>query len=209
VSSLTGETHGDPGGARPRRQTDVTTTFLIVGAFGLLLLALSVLGGGHLHIGHAHLHVHLPDFHGHGHVGHPAAEAALSTPSIAGFIGAFGFGGAITAQVTDAQSAGVPAIVGLVAAFPTAWLAARLTRAAMEMHTDATPEQSDVIGSIGVVIRAIPGDGYGEVRVSFAGQHMKYHARATQPLSAGAQIIVIDAPSTTSVIVEPITSFLS
>ncbi len=186
----------------------MTTTFLIVGGFGLLLLALSVAGGGHLHIGHFHLHVHIPHVHGHGHVGHPATETALSTPTIAGFIGAFGFGGAITAQATHAHSATVPTIVGVVAAVPTAWLATRLTRAAMEMHTDATPEQSDVIGSLGVVIRAIPEQGYGEVRVRFAGQHMRFNARAATSLPAGAQILVIEAPSTTSVVVEPTTPLL-
>jgi membrane protein implicated in regulation of membrane protease activity len=180
----------------------VTTTFLIVGGFGLLLLAASVAGGSHLHFGHLHFHVHLPHFLGHGHVSHASAEAALSTPSIAGFIGAFGFGGAIAAQVLDTRSATVPSLIGLAVAVPFAWLAARLTRAAMEMHTDATPVQTDVIGSLGVVIREIPQQGYGEVRVAFAGQQMKFHARAALPLSAGTKILVIDAPSTTSVVVE-------
>jgi membrane protein implicated in regulation of membrane protease activity len=187
----------------------VTTGFLIVGGFGLLLLAASVAAGGHLHFGHVHLHVphvHLPHFgHGAPHVAHPGADAALSTPSIAGFIGAFGFGGAIAAQLLHSRSATVPSLIGLAVAIPFAWLAARLTRAAMEMHTDATPVQSDVIGSLGVVIRAIPNQGYGEVRVALAGQQMKFHARAAADLPAGTPILVIDAPSTTSVIVEAIT----
>lgn len=187
----------------------MTTTFLIVGGFGLFLLTASVVFGSHFHFGHIHLHVHLP-FHAHGagHVGHPGTDAAFSLPSIAGFIGAFGFGGAIATQLTGARSATVPSLIALAAAFPTAWLAARLTRAAMEMRTDGTPELGDVIGSLGVVIRAIPEQGYGEVRVSFAGQHMKYHARAAETLPEGTKILVIDAPSTTSVVVEPTTPFL-
>ncbi|HEY1486746.1 MAG TPA: hypothetical protein VGF84_11635, partial [Micromonosporaceae bacterium] len=107
------------------------------------------------------------------------------------------------------KTAAVPVLVGVAAAVPTAWFAARLTRAAMEMHTDATPTRDDVVGSLGVVIREIPADGYGEVRVGFAGQLMKFHARAGHVLPAGARILVIDAPSSTSVIVEAVTPPLS
>jgi membrane protein implicated in regulation of membrane protease activity len=197
----------------------VTTTFLIVGGFGLFLLAPSLVFGGHVHVGHLHLHVpfhlrlpapiHLHAHVGHaGHAGHSGADAALSLPSIAGFIGAFGFGGAIAAQLTDARTATVPVVVGLAAALPTAWLGARLTRAAMDMRTDATPTQSDVIGTLGVVIQQIPADGYGEVRIRLAGQLMKFHARAADALPAGTPILVIDAPSSTSVVVEATTPAL-
>ncbi|HEU0238307.1 MAG TPA: NfeD family protein [Micromonosporaceae bacterium] len=197
----------------------MTTTFLIVGGFGLFLLAPSLVFGGHVHVGHLHLHVpfhlrlpapiHLHAHVGHaGHAGHSGADAALSLPSIAGFIGAFGFGGAIAAQLTDARTATVPVVVGLAAALPTAWLGARLTRAAMDMRTDATPTQSDVIGTLGVVIQQIPADGYGEVRIRLAGQLMKFHARAADALPAGTPILVIDAPSSTSVVVEATTPAL-
>jgi hypothetical protein len=77
------------------------------------------------------------------------------------------------------------------------------------MHTDATPTRADVIGSLGVVIREIPAEGYGEVRVGFAGTLMKFHAKATTALPAGARILVIEAPSSTSVIVEAIAPPLS
>jgi len=181
----------------------VTTVFLIVGGTGLLLLAASLVSGLHLHIGH--LHAHLPG-HATGH--HPAADAALSLPSVAGFIGAFGFGGAIASVLLAPGSAGLPCLIGLAAAVPTSWFAARLTRAAMLMPTDATPAQSDVIGALGVVVRAIPGQGYGEVRVAFAGQQMRFHARAEHPLPAGTPVLVVDAPSTTSVVVEATTPVL-
>lgn len=179
----------------------MTVTFLVIGGIGLFLLASSVLLGGHVHIGH--LHIHLPfHFRTHGGGGRPGADAALSLPSIAGFVGAFGFAGAIAAQLLPGRSATVPCLVGLAAALPTAWAATRLTRAAMEMRTDATPTQHDVVGALGTVIREIPDGGYGEVRVAFAGQLMKFHARAAMPLPAGAPVMVIDAPSTTSVVVE-------
>jgi membrane protein implicated in regulation of membrane protease activity len=184
----------------------VTTMFLIVGGLGLFMLAGSLFHGGHVHFGHVHFH--LPGRLHLGHAGHPAADTAFSLPSIAGFIGAFGFAGAITTQLLHPQSAAIPSLIGVAAAFPTAFLAARLTRAAMEMRTDATPTQSDVIGSLGVVIRSIPEQGYGEVRVSFAGQLMKFHARAAESLPAGTQILVVDAPSSTSVVVESATHLL-
>jgi membrane protein implicated in regulation of membrane protease activity len=200
---------GRPTSAR-QEAIAVTVTFLVIGGFGLFLLAGSLLTGSHFHIGHVHLHLpfHIRGHGGHGgHAGHSSmAETVLSLPSIAGFIGAFGFAGAITAQVSHVRTATVPALVGVAAAVPTAWLAARLTKAAMDMRTDATPEQHHVVGAVGVVIRAIPENGYGEVRVSFAGQLMKFHARAASSLPEGTSILVVDAPSTTSVVVEATTS---
>lgn len=191
---------------------DVTTTFLIIGGFGVFLLVASLVFGSHFHLGHAHFHLpfHLPVHLHVGHSGHPNAgsDTAFSLPSIAGFVGAFGFGGAIAASVLPGNGALVPSLVGLASAIPTAWGAARLTRAAMDMPTDATPTQADVIGSLGVVIREVPEGGYGEVRVRLAGQFMKFHARADQALPMGAEILVVEAPSTTSVVVEPTTSLL-
>jgi hypothetical protein len=190
----------------------VTTTFLVIGGIGLFMLVASVVSGAHVHIGHFHLHLpmHVRTHAGGGHVGghHSGSDTALSLPSIAGFIGAFGFGGAIAAQLLPGRSATLPILIGFGAALPTGWLAARITRAAMEMRTDATPQLGDVVGSLGVVIQAIPANGYGEVRVAFAGQYMKYHARAEQPLAVGARIIVIGAPTETSVLVESVGSLL-
>ena len=103
----------------------------------------------------------------------------------------------------------MPSLIGLAAALPTAWGAARLTRAAMDMATDATPTQGDVIGSLGVVIRAIPDNGYGEVRVRFAGQLMKFHARAERAdRRRHRDPRDRRRPATTSVVVESTTSLL-
>src|SRR5207244_13244317 len=73
----------------------VTITFLATGGFALLLLVLSLIGGSHLHLGHLHVgHIHV----GHLHVGHAdIGGTELSLPVIAGFLGAFGFAGAIGA----------------------------------------------------------------------------------------------------------------
>jgi membrane protein implicated in regulation of membrane protease activity len=187
----------------------VVGTFLIMGGFALMLLVLSLFGGqthlGHLHIGHLHI--------GHLHVGHSPATGhggiELSMPVIAGFLGAFGFGGAIVASLLPGHGAAtlLAAIgAGLAAAVPTAWLVGRLINAALNISTDGTLTSADLLGAIGVVITPVPADGYGEVRLAVGGQQMKFNARSDQPLTLGTQVFVISVPSPTSVLVEPTTS---
>lgn len=185
--------------------------FLVIGGFALLLLLLSLLGGGHLHLGHFHVgHLHLGHLHlGHAHVGHADGGnggAELSLPVIAGFLGAFGFGGAIVESLLPGRGGTgllVAAVVGLLAAVPTAWLSGRLVNAAMNMSTDATLTSNDLVGTLGVVITPVPVGGYGEVRLSVAGQQIKFNARADRPLALGTRVFVIEVPTPTSVLVEP------
>ncbi len=181
----------------------ITVTFLGIGAFALLLMLLSLLGG-HLHLGHVHLgHVHL----GHLHTGGADAGGMLTLPSIAGFIGVFGFGGAIVAALVPGHGTGtvlLAAGAGVAAGVPAAWLAGRLMRAAMNMSTDATLSSTDLVGGIGVVVTEIPDGGYGEVRLSVAGQMFKLNARSDTPIARGVEVFVIEAPSPTSVLVEPL-----
>src|SRR5262249_19165475 len=136
--------------------------------------------------------------------GHSGIE--LSLPVIAGFLGAFGFGGAIVASIVPGQSALVwlaATVIGLIAAVPAGWLAGRLTWAAMNLATDATLTGDDLVGAQGVVISPVPAGGLGEVRLAVAGQQMKFHARADEPLALGTRVFVIGVPSPTSVLVEP------
>jgi membrane protein implicated in regulation of membrane protease activity len=148
-------------------------------------------------------HVHL------GHVGHAPAGGPglrLTLPAVAAFLGTFGFVGAIAAVLsgtTGTSAAVVATLCGVVAGLPAAWLANRLMDAAMRMNTDATLSSSDLVGATGVVIRSVPAGGYGEVRLSIAGQPMKFNARADQPLARGTSVFVIEVPSPTSVLVEP------
>ncbi|HKT05849.1 MAG TPA: NfeD family protein [Rugosimonospora sp.] len=182
----------------------VTVTFLAIGGFALLLLILSLLGG-HLHLGHVHLgHLHLGHLHG-GQVGGPGGGFELTLPAIAGFLGAFGFSGAIVATLVGggALAAVLAVVVGLVVAVPAAWLAGRLLTAALNMATDATLTSADLIGATGVVVTPVPAGGYGEVRLAVAGQQIKFNARADGPLPRGTRIFVIEVPSPTSVLVEP------
>ncbi|GAA2587328.1 hypothetical protein GCM10010399_16620 [Dactylosporangium fulvum] len=160
----------------------MATTFLVIGGIGVAVLAVSVLIGDLFHIGH------------------PDAAGPFSLPAVAGFIGAFGFAAAIVAAVTDSKVA--PVVVGAVAAVPTAWLATKLARMAMNMRTDATPTQQDMIGTTGVVVTPITPNGFGEIRISLGGQPVKLSARADKPIPLGARVFVIEATSSTSVIVE-------
>src|SRR5262245_27554434 len=135
----------------------VTITFLLIGGVGLALLAASLLLGDLLHLGH------------------PEADGPFSVPSVAGFVGAFGFGGAIAASLTGT---GLLAIVvglvtGVVVAIPAAIGTVALARAAARMRTDATPTRADLIGRLGVIVTPIPAQGFGEVRISIGGQPVK------------------------------------
>jgi membrane protein implicated in regulation of membrane protease activity len=165
-----------------------TLIFLVIGAVGAVVLGLALLGAGILHVAHVDL-------------GGPA-----SVESIAGFLGAFGFGGAIASELLHARTPlGIAAAAGagLAAAVPTAYLAVRLSRWARDIQTDPTLTRLDLIGTIGVVVTPIPASGYGEVRVRVAGLPVKLNARADHPIPYGTEVFVIEAPSDTSVIVEP------
>jgi len=165
----------------------VTTAFLVAGGIGLVVLLLSLLVGDVLHFGH------------------PEADGPFSVPTVAGFIGAFGFVGAVGSLLAPAGttwSIVVGALAGVVAAVPMGWFATRLARAAANMRTDATPTRADLVGTMGVVVSPIPAQGYGEVRVSLGGQPVKVNARAEHPIPRGARVFVIEATSSTSVIVE-------
>ncbi|TDB73388.1 NfeD family protein [Micromonospora sp. KC721] len=164
-----------------------TIIFLIIGAVGVGVLALALLGGELLHFGH------------------PDVDGPVSLEVVAGFLGAFGFGAAIVNELVGGRTpvmVGAAAAGGALAAVPAAWLAARLSRAARNMRTDPTPTRDHLVGAIGLVVTPVPVDGYGEVRLRVAGQPVKLNARADRPIPIGAQVFVVEALSETSVHVE-------
>ncbi|MDI6097420.1 hypothetical protein QLQ12_02245 [Actinoplanes sp. NEAU-A12] len=165
-----------------------TVVFLVIGGVAVAILALALFGGELLHFGH------------------PEAGGPVSLEVVAGFLGAFGFAGAAAAELSGARTPGsiaVAAVCGALAAVPAAWLAWRLSRAARNMRTDATPQREHLVGSLGVVVTPVPaGTGYGEVRIRLGGQPVKVYARADRAIPTGAQVFVIEAPSDTSVVVE-------
>lgn len=165
--------------------TAANLTFLAIGGAGILLLLIAVVLDHVLGLGDV--------------------DGPISLPSIGGFVGAFGFGGAIATSLLG--STVVAVVVGLVVgvglAVPAAWATVRLSKAASRMRTDATPTRQDLVGRPGVVVTAIPAQGYGEIRITLGGQPVKLNARATHPVALGSRVFVVEAPSDTSVIVEP------
>jgi membrane protein implicated in regulation of membrane protease activity len=171
-----------------------TLVFLCIGGFALLVLLLSLIGAGH--------HFHLLGHH------HGVGAKVLSMPGLAGLIGGFGFGAAAATQ--ELSSTWAAAGIGVAVGIPFSWAAGRLMSAADTMSTDATPASGDVIGATGVVISDLPaGGGLGQVRVRFAGQPMKFNARAEDALPIGARVLVVDVLTPTCVFVQPLPGYLS
>ncbi|MGI5212620.1 hypothetical protein [Plantactinospora sp. CA-290183] len=164
-----------------------TLVFLIIGAAGVAVLVLALLGTELVSVGDA------------------GFEGPVGLEAIAGFAGVLGFGGAIACELLDARTPGALAAaggLGAAAALPAGWFASRLSRAARTMRTDATPTRNDLVGSLGVVVTPIPAAGYGEVRVTVGGHPVKLNAKAERAVGLGAQIFVVEALSETSVLVE-------
>lgn len=166
---------------------DATTlTFLVVGGIGLALVLVALIVG------------EIGDF------GHPDADGPFSLPAIASFVGAAGFIGAIPAAILPDTLPAVLRIVislaiGVAGAIPVAWGAIRLSAALVHMSTDRTLTETDLLGATGTVITAIPAAGLGEVRLTLAGQPLKYFARSQTALPVGTPIFVTGTPSATSV----------
>jgi hypothetical protein len=120
----------------------------------------------------------------------------LSTGAVAGFLGAFGFTGAVLeGQIGGGLAAlagvGAGGAVGYAAAYLTTWLA----RGA----TDVTPSDASLAGARGTVVTPIPSQGYGEVTVVVAGHRLKLNARSYEPLPVGTGITVVAVLSPTAV----------
>ncbi|MEV3894026.1 hypothetical protein OG473_19275 [Streptomyces anulatus] len=166
------------------------TIFLGLGIAGIVLLALSLIFGGILE----------GLFDG---VLDGLFDGLLSLPVIAGFISMLGFGGAIVLGSTGAGTL-LATVVGVAAGLVAAVLTWKLSKALMRDQTTATPRGSDLIGTSGSVVTAIPAEGYGEVLLRLGGQPVKYAAKSAAPVARGTEIWVEEALSTTSVAVRPV-----
>ncbi|MGY1640397.1 NfeD family protein [Geodermatophilus sp. SYSU D00703] len=158
---------------------------LVVGAIALGVLLLSLLVG------------EIGDLAGD-------ADGPFSVPAIAALVGGVGFGGAAAASVLphglpDAGRLLAALGVGLAVAVPLAWGAVRLARALRDMPTTETLTRHHLVGTQGVVVSAVPSAGFGEVRLTLAGQQLKYAARSDVPLPAGTPVYVVEALSETAV----------
>jgi membrane protein implicated in regulation of membrane protease activity len=166
----------------------VAAVFLVIGAVGLVVLLLSLFLG------------ELGEFG----VGEIDAGDWFSVPALAAVLGGVGFGGAAATSLLpddlpDALTALIAVAVGVAVAVPLAWGAIRLSRALRDMSTTETLTRDHLVGTQGVVLSAIPPHGFGEVRLSLAGQHLKFSARSDAPLAAGTPVYVVEALSETAV----------
>jgi membrane protein implicated in regulation of membrane protease activity len=163
----------------------VEVALLVVGALGLGVLLLSLVVG------------EIGDLAGD-------ADGPFSVPAVAALLGGVGFGGAAAAtllpeDLPDAGRLGLALAVGLAVAVPLAWAAIRLSRALRDMPTTETLTRHHLLGAQGVVVSAVPSPGFGEVRLSVAGQHLKFAARSDVPLPTGTPVYVVEALSETAV----------
>ncbi|MFJ7326796.1 hypothetical protein ACIQVN_11175 [Streptomyces cyaneofuscatus] len=166
------------------------TFFLGLGIAGIVLLALSLIFGGVLE----------GLFDG---VLDGLFDGLLSLPVIAGFISMLGFGGAIVLGTTGAGPF-VATLAGVAAGVVAGWLTWKFSKALMTDQTSSTPRGGDLVGTSGMVVTAIPADGYGEVMLRLAGQPVKYAAKCPTPIVRGTEIWVEAELSTTSVAVRPV-----
>ncbi len=162
------------------------TTFLIIGAAGIVLVLFTLVVGDLLD----------------GVLGLDSLDSDLfSVSSIAAFVGAFGFGGALALAFVDSMALAV--VAGLAVGSAAAWGAVRLTRALKSGENSAALRTDAMLGHPGRVVTAIPADGYGEISLTVAGHVRKLAARAERPVEAGAEVWVSAILSPTAVEVTP------
>ena len=165
------------------------TPFLILGFAGLALVALSLVIGDLLD-----------------GVLEGALDALdadwISTAVIGGFVSAFGFGGAA------ADAGGLPwpvsVAIGTGSGLVVGWFAWRLTRLLKDGPTDGAVTMADAVGATGVVITAIPAEGYGVIRVRLGGHTMTVNATAHAAIDAGDEVHVTGVTSPTAVSVNAV-----
>lgn len=157
--------------------------FLVIGGIGVLLLLVSLVAGDVLDGAF--------DFGGD----------LVSGSALAGFLGAFGFGGALAfdASGSGGVGIGVGLVAGLLVGALVGWASSRLRRGGDE----ANVRSADLPGRAGTVISAIPEGGLGEVSIVVAGHITKLNARSATALPAGTPVTVQAVLSATSVMVEP------
>ncbi|MFI7386321.1 hypothetical protein [Streptomyces sp. NPDC049813] len=130
-------------------------------------------------------------------------DGVLSLPVIAGFLSMLGFAGAIVLGTTELGT-GVALVVGAAAGAGAAWPTWRLSRALMRDQTTATPRGTDLVGTPGTVVTAIPVGGYGEVLLHLGGQRAKFASRSQVAVARGTEVWVEEVLSPTSVAVRPV-----
>ncbi len=160
------------------------TPYLVIGGIGVALLVFSLVVG--------ELFDGLFDAFG---------SDLLSGASLAAFLGALGFVGALVFGSTGSHgwATGAGLLAGLVVGAGAGWLSSALNRGG----GDSTVRSSSLAGRDATVVSAVPEDGYGEVSIVVAGHITKLNARAGTALPAGTPVTITAVLSATSVQVAP------
>lgn len=161
------------------------TVYLVLGGVGIALLLISLLVGDHVN----------------GVLDALGGGDWFSGSSLAAFLGALGFGGAIVLDLTGSYTLATIAGVafGLVLAAGVAWGFMQMRKT----QDGGAPQSSGLVDKVGTVISDIPADGYGEIHVLQSGHILKLNARSAVPLPTGTQVTVVDVLSATAVRVMP------
>lgn len=157
--------------------------FLIIGIVGGVLLLLSLLLDG------------IFDAFDFG-------DGPLSLTTIAAFTAIFGFTalGSVGAGVSTPVAALLGALAGVVGGAIAWWL----SRAVRSAESNTAVSGSDLVGSEGAVVLAIPEGGLGEVALTRHGERVSLSAVAAQPIPRGTLVRVTQVVTATSVRVEPV-----
>lgn len=157
--------------------------FLVIGIIGVVLLLVSLLLDGIFEVF---------DF----------GDGPLSLTTLSAFTAIFGF--ASFAGVGAGLSTGVGAVLGALAGLlggAAAWWLTRLIRGA---ESNTAVSGSDLVGSEGAVVLAVPLGGLGEVAVIRHGERISLAATADEPIPRGASVRIVQIITSTSVKVEAI-----
>ncbi|WP_336660525.1 hypothetical protein [Leucobacter sp. USHLN153] len=158
-------------------------TFLIIGIAGGVLLLISLLLDG------------IFDAFDFG-------DGPLSLTTIAAFTAIFGFAAfaSIGAGMSTPIATTVGALAGLLGGAAAWWL----SRAIRGAESNTAVSGSDLVGSTGSVVLAIPASGLGEVAIVRHGERISLSASADTPIPRGALVRVTQTVTSTSVRVEAV-----
>ncbi len=155
-------------------------TLLVVGGIGILLLLVSLVAGD---VVDGFLDGVGPDL--------------LSGLAVAGFLGAFGFVGALVADAGASRP--VTLLSGLVAGALVGVGAGQASKRLMRGGDESNVTSRGLVGLSGTVIEAVPADGFGMVNVVASGHITRLNARADEALPSGTAVVVTSVLSPTSV----------
>lgn len=124
----------------------------------------------------------------------------LTLPALAAFLAAFGF----VAGASVGPLGLIPAVAaGIAGGVLFAYVAVRLSAAAMNMPTGVTDAEADLLASFGRIVTPPSPDRYGEVLLTRPTGPVKVACTAEEPIPVGTEVVVVDVRSSTLVVVQP------